>query len=168
MPRNSGCTAPMATTPTRTSIYTAMRFSSDAPRSPALWALRTLLTGEAKPALDRRRVAAPSSTQPASPSPRRSVAKPVRQRWPAPSHTRVDRPTAPSDPALCPPGCAEARKKGAAGVVVAGVVMSQQQSWSEALCPSIFSSLSLSSLTLTCKQEFADLCVWLYATHSSR
>jgi len=59
----------MATTPTRTTIYTAMRFSSDAPRSPALWALRTLLTGEAKPALDRRRVAAPSSTQPASPPP---------------------------------------------------------------------------------------------------
>ena len=50
------------------------------------------------------------------------------------SHTRVDRPTAPSDPALCPPGCAEARKKGAAGVVVAGV-MSQEQSWTEALCP---------------------------------
>ena len=54
---------------TYTSIYTTMRFSSDAPRSPALWALRTLLTGEAKPALDRRRVAAPSSTQPASPPP---------------------------------------------------------------------------------------------------
>ena len=65
---------------TYTSIYTAMRFSSDAPRSPALWALRTLLTGEAKPALDRRRVAAPSSTQPASP--------PSERRQTSAAHTR--------------------------------------------------------------------------------
>ena len=40
-------------------------------------------------------------------------------------------------------------------------VMSQQQSWSEALCPLKFSSsLSFVRLTLTCKQEFADLCVF--------
>ena len=90
---------------TYTSIYTTMRFSSDAPRSPALWALRTLLTGEAKPALDRRRVAAPSSTQPASPPSERCQTSAATLAS-APSHTRVDRPTAPSDPALCPPGCA--------------------------------------------------------------
>ena len=162
MPRNSGCTAPMATTPTRIPASTQPCASPRMPRA----APRCGPCGRCSPARPNQRwIGVVWRRRPALNQlpPRRNVAKPVRQRWPAPSHTRVDRPTAPSDPALCPPGCAEARKKGAAGVVVAEV-MSQEQSWSEALCPQKFSSaLSLSSLTLTGIQEFADLCVssWL-------
>ena len=99
----------MATTPTRTTIYTAMRFSSDAPRSPALWALRTLLTGEAKPALDRRRVAAPSSTQPASPPPGGTSPN---QCGNAGLHRRTHASTAPPPPATPPCARQAARKPG--------------------------------------------------------
>ena len=111
----------MATTPTRTSIYTAMRFSSDAPRSPALWRPADAAHRRGQTSAGSASCGGAVQHSTSFPPPGGTSPNPCGNAGLHRSHTRVDRPTAPSDPALCPPGLRGSQEEGRVGVVVAGV-----------------------------------------------